>query len=86
MPDLLQLDRSPFFVIAGPCVIESSDQCITIGAHVKAVCPMSAIRRARAVLLNAFTCGRSRVPGRTVAILARFAVLKERDGEGRFVP
>jgi 2-dehydro-3-deoxyphosphooctonate aldolase (KDO 8-P synthase) len=26
------------FVIAGPCVIESSDQCMTIARHVKGVC------------------------------------------------
>src|SRR5687768_6868832 len=30
--------RSPLFVIAGPCVIESGDLCLTIGRHVKAIC------------------------------------------------
>jgi 2-dehydro-3-deoxyphosphooctonate aldolase (KDO 8-P synthase) len=38
MNDLLHQDRSPLFVIAGPCVIESLDLCLTIGAHVKKVC------------------------------------------------
>ena len=28
----------PLFVIAGPCVIESSDLCMTIARHVKGVC------------------------------------------------
>ena len=38
MPDLTQLDRSPLFVIAGPCVIESLELCLTIGRHMKQVC------------------------------------------------
>ncbi|HVT89649.1 MAG TPA: 3-deoxy-8-phosphooctulonate synthase [Tepidisphaeraceae bacterium] len=38
MNDFLHLDRSPFFVIAGPCVIESPDLCMTVGSHVKQVC------------------------------------------------
>src|SRR3954471_17278024 len=38
MNDLLHLDRSPLFVIAGPCVIESADLCLTIARHVKSVC------------------------------------------------
>src|SRR5215217_2128340 len=29
---------SPLFVIAGPCVIESAELCLTVGRHVKAVC------------------------------------------------
>src|SRR5436305_10127564 len=37
MPDL-DLTRSPLFVIAGPCVIESAELCLTVGRHVKAVC------------------------------------------------
>lgn len=32
------LTRSPLFVIAGPCVIESGELCLTIGRHVKSVC------------------------------------------------
>src|SRR5215211_4500949 len=35
---LLELTRSPLFVIAGPCVIESADLCLTIARHVKSVC------------------------------------------------
>lgn len=34
----LQLDPSRLFVIAGPCVIESADLCLTIARHVKGVC------------------------------------------------
>ena len=34
----LNFTRSPLFVIAGPCVIESAELCLTIGRHVKAVC------------------------------------------------
>src|SRR3954469_13471994 len=34
----LNLTRSPLFVIAGPCVIESADLCLTVGRHVKSVC------------------------------------------------
>jgi 2-dehydro-3-deoxyphosphooctonate aldolase (KDO 8-P synthase) len=36
--ELLGLDRSPLFLIAGPCVIESADVCLTVARHVKAVC------------------------------------------------
>jgi 2-dehydro-3-deoxyphosphooctonate aldolase (KDO 8-P synthase) len=36
--DILQRGRSPLFVIGGPCVIESLDLCLTIGAKVKTVC------------------------------------------------
>jgi 2-dehydro-3-deoxyphosphooctonate aldolase (KDO 8-P synthase) len=38
MDDLLHLDRFPLFVIAGPCVIESADLCLTVGARVKQIC------------------------------------------------
>jgi 2-dehydro-3-deoxyphosphooctonate aldolase (KDO 8-P synthase) len=36
--DLLHLDRFPLFVIAGPCVIESADLCLTVGSRVKQIC------------------------------------------------
>src|SRR5213078_3032556 len=35
---MLDFTRHPLFVIAGPCVIESADLCLTIGRHVKSVC------------------------------------------------
>ena len=35
---LADLTRSPLFVIAGPCVIESAEICLTVGRHVKAIC------------------------------------------------
>lgn len=34
----LNLTRSPLFVIAGPCVIESADLCLRIATRVKAIC------------------------------------------------
>jgi 2-dehydro-3-deoxyphosphooctonate aldolase (KDO 8-P synthase) len=34
----LNLTATPLFVIAGPCVIESAEQCLRIAEHVKAVC------------------------------------------------
>jgi 2-dehydro-3-deoxyphosphooctonate aldolase (KDO 8-P synthase) len=34
----LNLTRSPLFVIAGPCVIESSDLSLSIARHMKGVC------------------------------------------------
>src|SRR3954470_9562225 len=38
MPDVPDFTRSPLFVIAGPCVIESADLCLTVARHVKSVC------------------------------------------------
>lgn len=38
MNDLLHLDRSPLFIIAGPCVIESEELCLSIGTKVKGIC------------------------------------------------
>ena len=38
LDDLIHPARCPLFVIAGPCVIESADQCVTIGEHVKRIC------------------------------------------------
>jgi 2-dehydro-3-deoxyphosphooctonate aldolase (KDO 8-P synthase) len=35
---MLNLTSTPLFVIAGPCVIESAEICLTIGKHVKSVC------------------------------------------------
>ena len=34
----LNLTRSPLFVIAGPCVIESAELCLRIASHLKNVC------------------------------------------------
>jgi 2-dehydro-3-deoxyphosphooctonate aldolase (KDO 8-P synthase) len=36
--DLIHSDHCPLFIIAGPCVIESADQCLQIGEHVKRIC------------------------------------------------
>jgi 2-dehydro-3-deoxyphosphooctonate aldolase (KDO 8-P synthase) len=35
---MLNLTATPLFVIAGPCVIESAELCLTIGARVNAIC------------------------------------------------
>ena len=35
---MISLPPDKLFVIAGPCVIESLEQCLQIGRHVKAVC------------------------------------------------
>ncbi len=35
---MLDLTRTPLFVIAGPCVIESAELCLTIARHVKGIC------------------------------------------------
>jgi len=37
-PDILQRNRSPLFVIAGPCVIESPELCLQIAGSVKKIC------------------------------------------------
>ena len=34
----MELNRGRFFVIAGPCVIESLELCLRVGSHVKGVC------------------------------------------------
>jgi 2-dehydro-3-deoxyphosphooctonate aldolase (KDO 8-P synthase) len=44
MNELLKLDKHPLFVIAGPCVIESAEQCLQIGRHVKGVCEKLGLR------------------------------------------
>jgi 2-dehydro-3-deoxyphosphooctonate aldolase (KDO 8-P synthase) len=36
--DILRRSAAPLFVIAGPCVIESAELCLRVGAHVKSVC------------------------------------------------
>ena len=38
MSDVSSFDRSPLFIIAGPCVIESADMCLSIARHVKGIC------------------------------------------------
>ena len=38
MKTIAELTRAPLFVIAGPCVIESAELCLTVGRRVKAVC------------------------------------------------
>lgn len=43
MIELSQLTESGLFVIAGPCVIESSEMCMAIARHAKEVCDRLAI-------------------------------------------
>src|ERR1700679_747404 len=35
---MIDINRTPLFVIAGPCVIESGDLCLKVGSHVKKIC------------------------------------------------
>jgi 2-dehydro-3-deoxyphosphooctonate aldolase (KDO 8-P synthase) len=35
---ILEIGRTPLFLIAGPCVIESAELCLGIARHVKSVC------------------------------------------------
>jgi 2-dehydro-3-deoxyphosphooctonate aldolase (KDO 8-P synthase) len=35
---MIDLSRSSLFIIAGPCVIESAELCLTVAKHVKSVC------------------------------------------------
>jgi 2-dehydro-3-deoxyphosphooctonate aldolase (KDO 8-P synthase) len=44
MDDLLQQDRSPLFIIAGPCVIETPELCLTIAWHMKQACERLGLR------------------------------------------
>jgi 2-dehydro-3-deoxyphosphooctonate aldolase (KDO 8-P synthase) len=37
---MIELNQSSLFVIAGPCVIESAEVCVSIGRHVKRICEM----------------------------------------------
>jgi len=38
MKNILGIGTHPLFIIAGPCVIESFDQCLEIAAHMRSVC------------------------------------------------
>ncbi len=40
---LLGLDASPLFIIAGPCVIESFDLCVRVGETMKAACEAAGV-------------------------------------------
>ena len=44
MKQLFTSDPSSFFVIAGPCVIESAELCLAVGRHVKSVCDKLGLR------------------------------------------
>jgi 2-dehydro-3-deoxyphosphooctonate aldolase (KDO 8-P synthase) len=43
MNDLVAANHA-LFIIAGPCVIESAEQCLQIGRHVKAICDRLGLR------------------------------------------
>src|SRR5687768_1049571 len=43
MNQLFTSDPSSFFVIAGPCVIESGELCLAVGRHVKSICDKLAL-------------------------------------------
>lgn len=44
MKQLLRQDRSPLFIIAGPCVIESAELCLSIAARMKEICQRLGLR------------------------------------------
>src|SRR3954454_1588134 len=80
MIDLLKLDRSPLFVIAGPCVIESSDTSMSIGSHVKKVCDklgLTFIFKASFDKANRSASASFRGPGLTDGLVVLERVKKE---------
>ena len=80
MNDLLNLDRSPLFVIAGPCVIESAELCLQVGAHVKRVCEklgLSYIFKASFDKANRSSNSTFRGPGLTDGLVALERVKRE---------
>ncbi len=76
MNDILKPTRCPLFVIAGPCVIESADLCLTIGRHMKSVCDrlnLAYVFKASFDKANRSSAGSFRGPGleEGLKILAR---------------
>ncbi len=68
MNHLLHPERSPLFVIAGPCVIESGELCLTIATQMKAICEklgLSYIFKASFDKANRSSSGSFRGPGLT---------------------
>ena len=68
MNHLLHLDTSPLFIIAGPCVIESGDLCLTIAREMKRVCDdlgLTYIFKASFDKANRSSAGSFRGPGLT---------------------
>ena len=43
MTEVLRLDSTPLFLIGGPCVIESAEVCLEIGAALKAACDATGV-------------------------------------------
>ena len=80
MNDLLKLDRSPLFVIAGPCVIESAELCLQVAAHVKRVCEklgLTYIFKASFDKANRSSNSTFRGPGLTDGLVALERVKRE---------
>jgi len=76
MNDLLHLDRFPLFIIAGPCVIESAELCLSVARHVHHVCQklgLAYIFKASFDKANRSSAGSFRGPGMSegLAILRR---------------
>jgi len=77
---LQTLTRAPLFVIAGPCVIESYDLCMTIAAHMKKVCDSLGIAyvfKASFDKANRSAGGSFRGPGMVDGLLVLERVKKE---------
>ena len=80
------LTRSPLFVIAGPCVIESAELCLTIGRHVKAACEklgLSYVFKASFDKANRSSNASFRGPGLTDPLVAHRALDPGLRGEPR---
>ena len=78
--DLLQLDRSPLFIIAGPCVIESAELCLQIARHVKRACDrlgLAYIFKASFDKANRSSNASFRGPGLTEGLLVLERVKRE---------
>ncbi len=76
----LSLPSGRLFLIAGPCVIESLDQCLTIARHVKAVCErleISYVFKASFDKANRSASSSFRGPGLTDGLVVLDRVKKE---------
>jgi 2-dehydro-3-deoxyphosphooctonate aldolase (KDO 8-P synthase) len=74
------LARAPLFVIAGPCVIESGELCLTIGRHVKGVCEklgLAYVFKASFDKANRSSSASFRGPGLTDGLVVLDRVKKE---------
>lgn len=82
MHNLLGIGKTPLFIIAGPCVLESEATCFTIGEHCKKICDklgLTYVFKASFDKANRSSKSSFRGPGLSDG-LALLAKLKERLG------